>query len=157
MVPLLSQLMLMIELSPQIAAGSDLFFNYVLLGDTVSVGIRIQLTTEGTTEEGLWKRLRERLQQLFNHIAWDVNNEAIHVCSRGEQDYIVSPKVYKLRRIKTYLIQEHRTTTLSVFDGIFAWITLGINQSASYSASAAAKPTAGRGVPVSGGGGPGKV
>ncbi|KAM3077764.1 hypothetical protein ACMFMG_007085 [Clarireedia jacksonii] len=78
MVPLLSQLMLMIELSPQIAAGSDLFFNYVLLGDTVSVGIRIQLTTEGTTEEGLWKRLRERLQQLFNHIAWDVNNEAIH-------------------------------------------------------------------------------
>jgi hypothetical protein len=46
-----------------------------------------------------------------------------------------------------------------VSDGIFAWVTMGINQGASYTASAAAKLTSGGGVPVSGGGGggPGKV
>ncbi|PQE07779.1 extracellular dioxygenase protein [Rutstroemia sp. NJR-2017a BVV2] len=47
----------------------------------------------------------------------------------------------------------------TVSDGIFAWVTMGINQGASYTASAAAKLTSGGGVPVSGGGGggPGKV
>ncbi|KAF7919338.1 uncharacterized protein EAE97_011670 [Botrytis byssoidea] len=42
----------------------------------------------------------------------------------------------------------------TVSDGIFAWITFGINQGASYTASAAARLTANGGVPIAGGGRP---
>ncbi|THV46822.1 hypothetical protein BGAL_0357g00080 [Botrytis galanthina] len=42
----------------------------------------------------------------------------------------------------------------TVSDGIFAWITFGVNQGATYTASAAARLTANGGVPIAGGGRP---
>ncbi|KAF5871586.1 putative extracellular dioxygenase protein [Botrytis fragariae] len=42
----------------------------------------------------------------------------------------------------------------TISDGIFAWITFGVNQGATYTASAAARLTANDGVPIAGGGRP---